>query len=247
MSYLPIQRWLIWLIWFGAASTPGLSALPTYQFDRWQTDEGLPQSTVTSIAQTRDGYLWLGTQNGLVRFDGVNFKVFNRNNTPVIRDDRLVQLFVDRSGRLWVSGEEGELLSLDKGRFEYHQMPGKGTPFNYARRMCDDGEGSLWLVSCEWQLIRLRADGFDLPSVNWNLQSAQPDAVASDAHGGIWLHTDQGLGEWQNGEFKYVCRETNEGNFHVDVAPGRGEGVWVASNQRLREFESGGGLPTWDH
>lgn len=234
-----MQKWLIYLIWLGMASAPRLAALSSYQFDRWQTDEGLPQSTVTSIAQTRDGYLWLGTQNGLVRFDGLNFKVFNRNNTPVIKNDRIVQLFVDRVGTLWVSGEEGELLSLHEGRFQYHQVPGKGTPFNYARRMCDDAAGDLWLVSCEWQLIRFRAGEFDMPSARWNMRGAEPDAVASDESGGIWVHTEQGLGKWQDGEFKSLWEETNEGNFHVEVAAGRRDGVWVASNQRLRKFKSG--------
>ena len=83
------------------------AAKPDYQFDVWRTDEGLPQSTVTSIVQTQDGYLWLATQNGLVRFDGVNFKVFNGNNTPTIKNDRFVHLFMDPNGTLWVSGEQG--------------------------------------------------------------------------------------------------------------------------------------------
>lgn len=234
-----MRKWLLYVIWLGAASAPSLMGLPSYQFDRWQTDEGLPQSTVTSIVQTRDGYLWLGTQNGLVRFDGVNFKVFNRNNTPAIKNDRIVQLFVDRWGTLWVSGEEGELLCLREGRFQYHQVPGKGTPFNYARRMCDDAEGGLWLVSCEWQLIRLQGGEFARPSANWHLGGAEPDAVASDESGGIWVLTGQGLGKWQNEEFRYLYEETNEGNFHVEVAAGQKDGVWVASNQRLRKFKSG--------
>ena len=58
----------VWLL-FAAVAT----AAPAYQVDVWRADDGLPQSTVTSIAQTADGYLWLGTQNGLVRFDGVSF------------------------------------------------------------------------------------------------------------------------------------------------------------------------------
>ena len=234
-----MQKCLIYVMLFGLAFVPRLAALASYQFDRWQTDEGLPQSTVTSIAQTPDGYLWLGTQNGLVRFDGINFKVFNRNNTPVIRNDRIVQLFVDRFGTLWVSGEEGELLCLQAGCFKYYPVPGKGTPFNYARRMCDDAEGGLWLVSCEWQLIRFRAGEFDMPAVPWNLRGAEPDGVASDKSGGIWLHTEQGLGRWENGAFQWMCEETNEGNFHVEVAAGRKDGLWVASNHRLRKFEAG--------
>jgi ligand-binding sensor domain-containing protein/signal transduction histidine kinase len=214
-------------------------ASPSYQFDVWQTDDGLPQGTVTSIVQTRDGYLWLGTQNGLARFDGASFKVFNQNNTPAISNNRMVQLFVDRLGTLWVSGEDGELLSLRNGRFANLKMAGKGTPFNYARSICDDAQGNLWIVSCEWQLIRLGQDGFAVPSRNWGLQGVQPDAVASDQSGAVWVQTEQELAVLQKGEFRSALSDTNEGNFRVHLAASRQGGVWVAANDRLRKFESG--------
>ncbi|MEI2727200.1 MAG: two-component regulator propeller domain-containing protein [Verrucomicrobiota bacterium] len=69
-------------------SAQGLPASPSYQIDVWRADEGLPQGTVTSIAQTPDGYLWLGTQNGLVRFDGVRFQVFNEKNREEYSGDQ---------------------------------------------------------------------------------------------------------------------------------------------------------------
>ena len=214
-------------------------AWPSYQFDVWQTDEGLPQSTVTSILQTRDGYLWLGTQKGLVRFDGVHFSVFNQNNTPAIKNDRMARLFEDHQGTLWVSGEQGELLCFRNGRFASYEMPGKGTPFNYAREMCDDREGNLWVVTCEWRLIRLGENGFTVPSTNWSLQGAQPAAVANDQTGRVWIYTERELASWQKDKFQNMSSETNEGNFHVNLATSRGEGVWVAANNRLRKFESG--------
>jgi len=233
------RQWLIcWpliLIVFVRDST----ASPSYQLDVWQTDQGLPQSTVTSIVQTRDGYLWLGTQNGLVRFDGVNFKVFNENNTPAIKNNRFVQLFVDHQGTLWISGEQGELLCLRDGRFASFEMPGKGTPFNYAREICDDAEGHLWVVSCEWQLIRLGKDGFTVPSAKWGLKGVQPAALTSDQTGRVWVDTETELAVWQNGKFQTMWSATNEGNFHVDLATSCTGGVWVAANGRLRKFESG--------
>lgn len=61
---------------------------PAYQVDHWTTDNGLPQNTVTNIIQTRDGYLWLATFDGLARFDGVRFTVFNKSNTPGINSSR---------------------------------------------------------------------------------------------------------------------------------------------------------------
>lgn len=91
-------------------TTPTARAAPAYQIDVWRAEDGLPQSTVTSVVQTPDGYLWLGTQNGLVRFDGVSFKVFNQNNTAPLKNNRIVQLHVDRHGTLWIGAEEGNLV-----------------------------------------------------------------------------------------------------------------------------------------
>jgi ligand-binding sensor domain-containing protein/signal transduction histidine kinase len=211
-----------------------------YQVDVWTTDEGLPQGTVTSIAQTGDGYLWLGTQNGLVRFDGVSFKVFNQDNVPAIKNNRIVQLCVDRLNRLWIGAEQGDLVCFQNGQFTSFDMPGKGTAFNYARMFCDDAEGGLWTVSCEWQLTHLADNQFAVPSANWNLSGIRPDAVASDQLGRVWVGTEKELALWQNGKFQIAYNQTNEQNFEVEfLARSRTGGIWVAGNHQLREFESG--------
>jgi hypothetical protein len=77
-----------------------------YRFDHWTADNGLPQNSVRDIVQTRDGYLWMTTFDGLVRFDGVRFTVFNKSNTPGLASNRFFNLFEDRSapgiyGRHW--------------------------------------------------------------------------------------------------------------------------------------------------
>src|SRR5262245_47125610 len=77
-----------------------------YSFDRWTTDNGLPQNSVVQILQTADGYLWMTTFDGLVRYDGVRFKVFNGVNTPGIKSSRLLMLFEDRDLNLWITTEE---------------------------------------------------------------------------------------------------------------------------------------------
>ena len=187
------------------------TARANYQVDVWQTDEGLPQGTVTSIAQTADGYLWLGTQNGLVRFDGVRFQVFNENNVPAIKNNRIVQLYVDRLDRLWIGAEQGNLFCFQNGQFSSYEMPGKGTAFNYARAFCDDAGGGLWTVSVEWQLIRLQNGKFDVPSANWRLGGIRPDAVTSDQAGRVWVGTEKELAVWAKTEhFKLLtARPTN--------------------------------------
>ena len=74
---------------------PLQAAESPFTVDSWTTEDGLPQSSVISIVQTHDGYLWLATLNGLVRFDGNSFTPFNVNNTPGLPSDRIVYLFED--------------------------------------------------------------------------------------------------------------------------------------------------------
>src|ERR1700687_1417768 len=78
-----------------------------YRFSSWTTDNGLPQNTVYDIRQTRDGYLWLTTFDGLVRFDGVRFTVFNKGNTPGLSSNRFLRLYEDARGDLWAGSEDG--------------------------------------------------------------------------------------------------------------------------------------------
>src|SRR5262249_39124085 len=68
----------------------------------WQTDEGLPHNMVRAIAQTTDGYLWVGTRVGLARFDGLQFTVFNPKNTPAMKSPSIGALCLDRDGALWI-------------------------------------------------------------------------------------------------------------------------------------------------
>src|SRR5207302_9151572 len=76
-----------------------------YRFDSWTTDNGLPQASVNSVLQTRDGFLWFTTFGGLVRYDGLRVQVFNTGNTKGLRSSRFVRLFEDREGNLWITTE----------------------------------------------------------------------------------------------------------------------------------------------
>src|SRR5437016_3786198 len=88
-----------------------------YTLDVWQTRQGLPQNSVQSIIQTRDGYVWFGTQEGLVRFDGVSFKVFDKTNTEEITLNDIGYLTEDREGNLWIGSDGGGLMRYREGVF----------------------------------------------------------------------------------------------------------------------------------
>jgi ligand-binding sensor domain-containing protein len=124
-----------------------------YVIQTWQVEDGLPQNSVTALAQTQSGYLWVGTQDGLARFDGMRFVVFDSHNTPAIHNGRIVQVFEDRRGALWIGTEGAGLVRLAQGQFSAFSAPNQGSAFNYARVLCDDAVGGLWMSSCENQLV----------------------------------------------------------------------------------------------
>lgn len=86
-----------------------------FSVDVWNTEDGLPQSSVIAMTQTRDGYLWLGTLNGLVRFDGKSLTPFNINNAPGLPDNVVVFLFEDSQTNLWAVTQNAELCRIREG------------------------------------------------------------------------------------------------------------------------------------
>src|SRR5260370_11876412 len=116
-----------------------------YVLDNWQIPEGLPQTSVQAIARTPDGYLWVGTQEGLARFDGVRFTVFDTGNEPGIPDKYITFLFVDRAGRLWIGTRSGVAV-LENGHFTtFNKIAGLANAF--VRALTEGGAWRLWVGS----------------------------------------------------------------------------------------------------
>src|SRR5262252_10660563 len=128
------------------------NAAGRYYFDSWTTDNGLPQNSVNAILQTRDGYLWVATADGLVRYDGVQFRVFNRGNTPGINDNRCLRLLEDRAGVLWIQNQFG-LMSYREGEFHSYTVE-DGLPERISAFFEDDSGGFIMISNAG--LIRWR-------------------------------------------------------------------------------------------
>src|SRR5208282_5037045 len=96
-SFLALALWL-----HGGPLALAVDTLPQFVAGSWQTDNGLPPSEATTVLQAQDGYLWVGTYNGVTRFDGVKFVTFDDNNTPALQDKGITCLFEADDGMLWI-------------------------------------------------------------------------------------------------------------------------------------------------
>src|SRR2546423_2685436 len=122
MRTAPINKPALWILFLLLcfAGRQALALDPTRdlsQFNRqaWLTENGLPQNTVHSITQTKDGYVWIATEEGVARFDGVRFTVFDKQNTPELKSDDIRVLVADRTGALWIGPANG-LVRLTDGK-----------------------------------------------------------------------------------------------------------------------------------
>ncbi len=132
----------------GRAAPVAAPHLPGFHAQTWTTEQGLPGDTVRAIQQTRDGYLWVATQGGLARFDGVRFHVFNQQNVKEFRTNECSELLEDASGQLWIGTVGGGLLRYAAGKFTAYGRA-EGLPTDVVIRLYADRAGRLWITSYE--------------------------------------------------------------------------------------------------
>ena len=133
-----------------------------YRIDRWTADDGLPQNSVYGIVQTRDGYLWLATLDGLARFDGVRFTVFNKSNSAGIVNNRFVSLFETGNGDLWAGTETSGAGRFRGGRFEHFSAEQTGVPRIVYWIVADADEDAAVLLDDNFQAFRFSDGKFSL-------------------------------------------------------------------------------------
>ncbi len=162
------------------------ASAPRYTVKRWELDEQtpgnhLPQSSVFSIIQTHDGYLWLGTGRGLTRFDGVHFKTFDGSNTPGLEEEaKVVKLFEDSRRNLWIGTDTGTVLLVGpEGKIEKVDV-GKSGQDGPLVNICEDTHGTVWLRMSNGFLYGYR-DG--QPHL---IADGRFGSVAADKSGIVW-------------------------------------------------------------
>jgi ligand-binding sensor domain-containing protein/signal transduction histidine kinase len=156
----------------------------------WLTENGLPQNTVQAIVQTTDGYLWVGTQDGLARFDGLNFTVFDKENTPAFKSNDIRFLHEDRQDRLWISTSYG-LICRHNGQFKAFTVS-EGLPDNSVGTVVEDTNGNIW-IGTAGGLARFENGNFKTFTVEQGLARNVIQTLCARANGSVLVGTSAGL------------------------------------------------------
>ena len=193
-----LTRFVLW-IWFSLSAFSvfaSTNATVQYSSRAWQTDEGLPQNAVQALAQTSEGYLWVGTLRGLARFDGVRFSVFDPQNSPVPGHPSITALCRSRDGSLWIGMGGGGLARLQQGRFTPQRLD-EDPRANSVKCILESREGALW-VGTLGGLFRLQAGTWTHFTVKDGLRD---NVVRSLCETGdrLWIGTGSGLNTLKNG------------------------------------------------
>ena len=185
---------------------PGLAANQLIHHS-WTGDAGFTLAGVKALAQTRDGYLWLGTDHGLVRFDGMRFVRWQPLSGQELPDSRILALAKSADGGLWI-GVRGGIFRLHDGRLEAYTTR-DGIPNGSIAGMVEDRLGRLWATYPEAPdgLIRIERGTVTAFGPHQGLPHSSVLSLFLDREGGLWVSTYGSLCRW-NGNSAETCRAT---------------------------------------
>jgi len=232
-------RWmgLLVLLWRSVAAQPITSEPEPQQYvhEQWTVEDGLPVNAINEVIQSHDGYLWLATFDGLVRFDGVRFTVFNTGNSEGLPSNRIVDLLETRDGSLWMRTEQGHLVRCKEGVFTHF---GHGPGGSVATVLYEDEGGTLW-VGTDQGVVRYQ-DGQLVPVAEGALTGAVM-RLLRDRAGALWVGTaDDGLQRWAEGD---VTRWTTDDGLATNKVRAfyedRAGTLWLSSNEGINAYRKG--------
>jgi signal transduction histidine kinase/ligand-binding sensor domain-containing protein/ActR/RegA family two-component response regulator len=181
------------------SALPANKPINQYIHTVWRSGDGWIQRSAQGIGQTPDGYLWIATEEGLMRFDGVRFTLFDSHNTPAIARDDMRTLLVDRTGTLWLGTQGRGVVRYKDGKFTAYSTK-DGLVDGTVRALAEGRDGSLW-IGTERGLNRFKDGRFSTYTTKDGLPSDQVRAICEDRQGRLWVGTMGGLSVYEKGVF----------------------------------------------
>ena len=204
--------------------------LTQYAHRVWGQEEGLFQPTIYSILQTRDGFLWLGTQDSLIRFDGMHFREF-RDGNSVFHRSPIHALLEDRAGNLWVGSIGSGVARIDPSGSVKHYTAKDGIPSPNAFCLASDSKGAIW-VCTDRGLARIMATQVQTFTQAQGLPTSQVRSTCEATDGTRWVvGLDFGLSRWTGSRFEtYTDGIVGAGDRYSALLCAHDGSVWAAGS-----------------
>lgn len=229
-------------------------------FDQLQEELSLSQSSINCILQDSEGYLWIGTWSGLIRYDGYTTTVFHSENQPgKLQSNKILTLYEDRSGFLWIGTHMGGLFRYNKNnstfeKFTHDEYDASSLSNNNIRAIQEDADGNLW-IGTESGISILNKDGSGFSHINTkNSPTLTHDFITSihrSANNEIWIGTVYGLNKLQSQNNGYVFKnylfdqDSDNHALHnhifgiASLPTENGTGIWLTTKKGLKALING--------
>jgi ligand-binding sensor domain-containing protein/signal transduction histidine kinase len=239
------------LCFLNSASASGANkALSQYVRDRWGAEQGFPGGQVFAIAQTPDGYLWIGAERGLMRFDGLSFHLFQHSDPTTLPDGAVLGLAVDGEGDLWIRLQGPRLLRYRDGTFR-DVLPNLGRAEADVTAMCAGKNGDILFSGFANGIVRYSKGKF-VPLASSAVLPRLVISMAETDDGKVWMGTrEQGLYSLSNGQVSSIDRGLPDKKINALLAI-ENQDLWISTDNGVgrwngRQFSPAGASHALDH
>jgi len=233
---------ILLLVWLDAseARAQGVSATSrtsagdarSWVHESWTVKDGLPVNSINALIQDHTGYIWAATFDGLVRFDGIRFTVFNSANSEELPSNRIIQLKEGRDGSLWLITEQGHVVRFRDGRFTNVAFE-TGKPSRDIAILFVDSLGTVWVGTPDglWT-----SEGDRLVRVGRGTLDARATAITQRRDGTVWVGTD-GAGIFRVSDDRQVTKVVTDSaidaDFIIRLVEDASGALWIGGNHGL--------------
>ena len=211
--------------------------LNQYIIENWNANNGLPTNSLLQLIQDRNGYLWISGYGGLIRFDGIKFTIYNKNNTPELKSNAIRKLVEDEDGTLWMTTQGSGLVSYKDGIFHSYGLDQNLTQFH--RALCIDNQERIWTATPEKGWCYFENNEFHFIQSDLDLQNIEVRDIIQDQTGTLWFGTlGKGLFRYRNNKL-YNFNKTNglPNDWVYSLAIDSDRNLLIGTSQGLCKFD----------
>ena len=203
--------------------------MPRLKVDNWQMDQGLPVNSIIDIAQTADGWLFFGTEEGLARFNGKTFLLMNKTNIPGLNVNFISALLGTADTSLWIGTEGDGLIRQHNGVYTKYNIA-SGLSSDRIYTLHEDSDGGIWIGTSGGGLNYLKNEKILKFDTLNGLASNYIRSIALDARGRVWVGTQKGLSVIDHGQIKnYYMKDGLSDDFIETLVAGKDQNIWIGT------------------